>query len=516
MSRSLLVLLLITAGGVAAGFFLQKNYESATASTGKKSATGKLSAQDLAPLTGMDPNASPAGEGGDLQVNILQSQIEYLEEQNQLLQSENSQLIDQLAALRGKPGGSTSTPTPSPAPMACAPDASTEKGSAPDPDFAGIGMELLKIRGITDIPIPTALVPPAEVEKRISKWLSTQFAADHGRKQGRALAALGAIPRPVDTIALKAAFLSYQIGGWYDASDATLYLAQGVDAIGPAKENAMALSYGYLFKQKGSTLFPPNTKPLTLDARLGRESILAGDAAQLRFLHALQNPATGGGGGVGEDPDDPSRLVPIPNFLRELELLPFSMGLDFMQAMHSIGNWEQVDATYTRPPISSAELLDSQVYLQDVPFSLLPLEWPDISINGAQPFWNDTLGPIGVVLLLKQHIPEPVAAETVPGWLNDRLMVYENQNPGRDHVVWQSLWRDSNAADAFFGAMRTFVSNRLKDATPNPEPSAGVFQLEHKGRIIRLTRTHGGKGVLYVDAADLAVADEAFKKLSGS
>jgi hypothetical protein len=511
MSRPLFILLFIIAAGVAAGILLENSHQSA-ASPGKgKSAT--INAEDFAPLNGMEPNAALSGKGEDLQVNILQSQIEYLEKQNQLLHAENSQLIDQLAALRGGRPGNTS---PGPAsPMACTPEAA-DKSSAANPDFAGIGMELLKIRGITNIPIPTTLVPPTEVEKRIAQWLGTQFAPDHGRKQGRALAALGAIPRPVDTIALKAAFLSYQIGGWYVPGDATLYLSEGVDAIGPAKENAMALSFGYLFKQKGNALFPPNAKPVTLDARLAVESLIAGDAAHLRFVHALQNPAKGGGGGVGEDPDDPSRLVPIPNFLREIELLPFSMGLDFMQAMHSIGGWEQVDATYARPPISSAEVLDTQLYLQDTPFSLLPLEWSDVKLNGAPPFWNDTLGPLGVVLLLKQHIPEPIASETAPGWLNDRLMVYENQQAGRDYVVWQTLWRDTDAADAFFGAMKGFVSNRLMDATASADPAPGVFQLEHRGRIIRMKRTHGGKGVIFVDVADLPMANEAFQKFAGS
>ncbi len=41
------------------------------------------------------------------------------------------------------------------------------------------------------------------------------------------------------------------------------------------------------------------------------------------------------------------------------------MGFDFMQSMHSIGGWEQVNATYDRLPTASAEILDPQLYLAE-------------------------------------------------------------------------------------------------------------------------------------------------------
>jgi len=514
MSRSFLLLFILTAGAVGAGYYLDGKFKSNIRPQNSEtlSTAGNVSSTtaDLVPLTGMGTTQDGKAPD-DKQIAILQSQIEYLEEQNKLLQQENSQLIDQLAALHG---GKAPAPSP-PLLSGCSPapkSATTTDDAAPD--FAGIGIELLRLRGLKDIPIPTSHVPAAQVEEKIATWLTTQFPADQGRKQGRALAALGAIPRPVDTIALKASFMAYQIGGWFDEKTQTLFLAQGVDGVAPQKENAMALSYGYLFKHYGPKLFTSNNsgRNVTLDARLARDAMISGDAAHLRFLHALQNPNSGGGGGVGEDPDDPSRIIPIPNFLREMELLPFSMGLDFMQAMHSIGEWDQVNATYSRPPISSAEIMDTQVYLQDTPFTLLPLEWADISLLNQEPFWDDRLGPLGTVLFLKQHVPEAIASETAPGWLNDRLMTYENKNRGRDHVIWQTLWKDNEAADGFFSAARSSFLGRNKDAEPSKNEPAGVFKLEAAGRVMLLKRTHEGRGVIYVDVASAEIAEEAIKK----
>jgi hypothetical protein len=86
---------------------------------------------------------------------------------------------------------------------------------------------------------------------------------------------------------------------------------------------------------------------------------------------------------------------------------------------------------------------------------------------------------MATVVLLKQRVPEPIAADTAPGWLNDRLMTYEAEGKPRGHVVWQTLWRDSNAADGFFSAARQWLQGRYKDAKPAAQAPEGVFQIEN-------------------------------------
>lgn len=461
------------------------------------------------PASGVpSPASTPPGE--DPSRKVLEEQIAYLEDQVAILRKENSALLDRLATLT-----QPTTPAKPPA-TACEPPSTTDGKESPD--FVGIGIELVRTRELQDIPIPTISVDRSVVQKHIAKWLETQFQPGQGLLQGRALAALGAIPEPVDTVALKAQFLSHQIGAWYVPEEQTLYLAgSGELPVGMEhKENALGLAYGYLFKRFASKLFPPVTAgpPLTLDARLSRDCMLSGDASLTRFLHALKHPETGGGGGVGEDPDDPSRSVPIPNFLRQIELAAFSAGFDFMQSLHSIGEWEQVNAAYTRVPVAGAEVLDSRLYLGETPFMLMPISPDDFKVEGAAPFWTDTLGPMGTVILLRQHAPEPIAADTAKGWANDRLMAYPSESKGRENAVWQTRWRDSNAADAFFSAMRQALLSRYKGAKPVDGAPQGVFKLEANGRTVTLQRTDNGYGVLYVDAADAAFAKAAAAKFA--
>jgi hypothetical protein len=503
-----MILTILVVAGAAAGLMLHRQQSPPSPGPPPLVQTPLPKIPGLDPTVSMDSGKAPAGPAASGEIKTLQDQVAYLQDQVDLLMKENSDLMDRLANITGRP-----SPAMPPSSGPCTPAASPSP-EGETPDFVGIGIELVKTRELKDIPVVTSPASFEDVEKHIAQWLGTQFAAGHGERQGRALAAIGAIPEPVDTIALKAAFWAHQIGGWYSAQDQTLFVVQN----GSDRENALALAYGYLFKHFGKTLFPPNDQPVTIDNRLARESLLAGDAALTRFLHALRDPIKGGGGGVGEDPDDPSRSVPIPNFLREMELLPFGMGLDFMQAMHSIGDWDQVNATYARPPQASAEILDPELYLNEVPFSPGSLKITDKTVAGSTPVWEDSMGPLGLVLLLKQHVPEPIAAGTAPGWSNDLWLTYPHQatgtgpGPARDHAVWHTLWKDSNGADAFFAAMRTGLLSRYRGASQDPAAEKGVFQLQGAPRSVLMVRTHGGRGVLFIDAGDAAFAKAARDK----
>ena len=388
---------------------------------------------------------------------------------------------------------------------------SSEQPSEQTPsDFQGIGFELVRTRLMSNLPAATIQTGRDDVEQRIASWLVTQFAPDHGLRFGRALAALGAIPQPVDAVDLKAKFLSHQIGAWFDTRDETLHVTEPADDVSK-KENALGLVYGNLFRVFGAAIFH-ETKALTTDARLARESLIAGDAALVRLLHSLKNPAKGGGGGVGEDPDDLSRVVPIPYFLRELELAPFGYGLRFAQSLHSLGGFDQLDAAYQRPPVSCIEIFDAKTYLSETPFVPTPITWNNIEIGGAQPLLEDTLGVLCLVLCLKQHVNERIATDAVSGWMNDRFLVYSANGKPRDHAVWQTRWRDAKSAEVFFTVMRQHLASRYKEARVTVG-EGGALHVAATERSVALVHTHNGTGVLFVDAADEKFRDTAILKL---
>jgi len=391
------------------------------------------------------------------------------------------------------------------------PPAAVPEPEGEAPDFAGIAVELVRVRELQALPLAPVKMPREEVSRRIARWLAEQFPEDYGLREGRALAALGAIPAPVDTTALRAAFWSHQIGAWYDTKDETLAMAEHPEG-DDEKENALGLAFAQSFREFGAGLFRSDGRQMDSDAWMARLGLIAGDAAFTRLRHALAHPRTGGGGGVGEDPDDPSREIPLPLYLRERDLAAFGVGMDFVGSLHGLGRFEQVNAAYGRPPVASIELLEPSLYLAEKQFKPESTGWADVAAGGVAPFWDDTLGAIGLVLLLKQYVPQPMAAEAVPGWRGDRLLAYPAAGRTRDHVAWQTFWQDSNGADAFFTAMRQALLGRYKSAPDGVASSERVFKIDGPERFVLLARTHGGRGVFYVDAADAAFAEVLWKK----
>lgn len=469
MPRSLILLFILLTLGLAGGIWLSS-----------KRAT---------------PQPAPKNAPGE--IALLQKQVEYMQDQVTALEKENTRLADQLAKTRT---GGLNAVFPSPT-----------LADEEDPDFKGIAFELLKTRGLQALPMNGKAAERAELERIMAKWLSERFPKDYGIRQGRALAALGAIPEPVDTLALRAAFWSHQIGAWYDEVDETLYLTPTAEG---GRENALGLAFAQLYRENGASLFPKGGGAITTDDWLANMSLLAGDAAYTRLLHSLAHPKTGGGGGVNEDPDDPSRAMAMPNFLREMELVPFGVGLDFVRGLHDAAKFDQVNAVYTRPPVSCLEVLEPEMYLADTQFKPADIHWADMKVSGLTPIMDDSLGAILVVLFLKQYVPQPVAADTAPGWRGDRLLAYPAEGKSRDHVAWQTMWKDSNAADAFFSAMRQSLLSRYRGTIPAQNMADGVLRLNGPDRFVVLTRTHDGKGVFYADAANAPFADELWKKLT--
>ena len=435
----------------------------------------------------------------DDRIANFENMVQYLQDQVKALEEENKKLRDQLAAKRDK------VPlTP------CTPQMKRLAEEDP-PDFPGIAIELIRAREIHALPLPQVDADRSEVEKMILGWLSQNLPPGYGKAQGRAFAALGAIPEPVDTLALKAAFLSHQLAAWYDGKEESLHLVPTPEG---ARENALGLGYAELFRAHGEALFPADKASMTTDERIARECLLAGDSAFTRLLHSLKNPSQGGGGGVGEDPDDPSHAVLIPHFLRELALAPFNTGLEFVKTLHSIGEFPQLNAAYSRPPLTGAEIVDAGLFLAEDPPERPEIRWPEVSLNGEAPIWDDRFGVLCMVGILKQFVPDPVAYEAVSGWANDRCLVYASKDGGRDHAAWQTLWRDTNTADGFFAAMRQSLASRYKGSTPAMDAPKGVFKLSTTERHVILQRSHGGKGVLYIDAADAATAEALAGRLS--
>jgi len=446
-----------------------------------------------------EPSAVPKESAEDLrqQITLLEGQVEYLQGQVGALQDENAQLLQKLGTL-GMKGVAKMDPVPAP----------TDE----PPDFVGLGLDLMKFRQIKALPIPTTGASQAEVEKAILAWLRQQQPEDEGPRFALALTALGWIEKPVDPLPLQARVLALQLGGWYDTASGTLLVIDDKPEPGkPSPDRPMAVSFGQLFREFGSTLFPPPGKtPLSTDERLARLSLITGDAALTRFLYSIQNPIPQSPTDLpAEDPDHPLNQVPMPVYLKELSLFPFARGFEFAQSLHSAGEFAQLNAGYSRPPVSCGEVIEPERFLDANRLPPAQIELPSTEIAGEKPYWDDRLGRFATFTALRAYNSDEEAGQGTRGWKGDRLLAYAAPDHPRDHAVWQTLLLTQEDAAAFFKAMRSCLTQRY-DAKPTiDEP--GKVTLEAHGRHLRLTMNRDGQGVLLIDAATPAFAETALQ-----
>ncbi|HYF37618.1 MAG TPA: hypothetical protein VD994_20115 [Prosthecobacter sp.] len=443
--------------------------------------------------------APPPGEDLRKQISLLEGQVEYLQGQVSTLQEENNQLIQKLGSLGMKGAPKMELPNPPEDP----------------PDFVGMGLDMMKLRKLQALPIPTTGASQAEVEAAILRWLRQQQPDDEAPRFALALAALGWIEKPVDPLPLRAALLARQLGGWYDPEKATLLTVdESVQPGMPPLDKPMAIAFGQLLREFGSTLFPTGKGRLTTDQRLARESLLAGDAGLTRFLFGLQNPSAQSPLDLpSEDPDHPLNEVPMPLFLKELSLFPFNRGFEFAQSLHSAGEYAQVNAAYSRPPLNSSEVVEVERYLDNNPQPAPRIQWANTEVLGAKPFWDDSLGRFACFTALRTYNSDEDAGAGAKGWLADRLLAYAADSGPRDHAAWQTLWIAPDSAAAFFKAMRHVLLQRY-DVKPSRDEE-GHLLLEAAGRQVRLMKNRDNNGVLLLDAASAEFASALQSSLDG-
>lgn len=451
----------------------------------------------LAPNPLLPTPANVTGTDSEKQIMLLQNQVEYLHEQVQTLQKENSDLIDKLAKLGLKPGAKPAM------------KADTPPDDVPV-DYVTLGTQLLAKRELDDLPMPTVTAPLADVEKLILGWLQRQHPSGYGEREGAAFAALGAIPRAVDTLPLRAALLVRQLGGWYDDASETIYLvdpADKVDGVPVIVDPVLALAHANLLHHFGKSLLPGSRLPLTTDERMARLALLGGDSTLQRFLIELEKFQGPNPNEIpADDPDHPLNQVPMPAYLRELELFPQTAGFHFAQAMHSLGGFKQLTGTYARCPDATAEVMDTERYLDDQRLPIPRIELAKVAIDGTQPFWDDRLGRAALLAFLKRYNAEQPAIDAARGWQTDRFLAYDmkGDRTRRGHAIWQIRCTTPDAATRLHHALRECLTQFYDAPADLPTFTA-------QGRTLHLAIQPDKHTVLLIDAAADIFAQAALK-----
>jgi len=155
-----------------------------------------------------------------------------------------------------------------------------------------------------------------------------------------------------------------------------------------------------------------------------------------------------------------------------------------------VGGLARVNQAFRHPPVSSEQILHPHKYIageQPVKVTI-----PDLAklVGGASVLHENTLGEIGVSVLLSESAGSLLAGRAASGWGGDRLRGYRRAD-GQVLLVWRSAWDSRADAIQFVDGMLLHLRGRYG-----------------RGRK-RIWRTRGGVAVLRAKGSEVVLVDNA-------
>lgn len=404
-----------------------------------------------------------AGEMGE-ELKFLEGQLKSLREENEALTRALSSGMEELPEPVARPG----VPT----------------------DFKTLVEDVSGIRKL-EPETPLNFVP-VDVRALEEKFIGTSVG---GRAQAEALVAIGFVfdPEFAEVAPAQAGLRANQETTFYDHDRSTLFYR---DRPTVREKVVQGITRALIRQNFGQPEAAPNS-----DAALALRAFVNGDAAQVGLRDQLQRPD--GDANPPTAPEEQESFFGAPVYLQERSLFSFNGGSRFVGELHKTGGgWERIDASYARPPQSTAEILHPELYLADPPFTPVEIDLGAPEVLGHPPVWTDVAGELGIILLFKTLALPSNAVAAAEGWAGDRYIVY----PGGGYF-WKTVWRTPDAAARFFRQMAKFLPTRYGLPAPDASASGSPVMLEQAGRVIRLRPAADGVTVTVTVADDRVSAD---------
>lgn len=374
----------------------------------------------------------------------------------------------------------TITITPSPTP--------TRTPMPPEPTTAAvmvqIGREVADLRGLAPLaPVAGYLLPADDVRP----VLEASFLANGGTQAEldddvRVLSALGLVKPTYNLYTNSLNSLTDSLGGFYFPWSKELFVIgrqfSGIERWVYSHEYAHALvDQHYSLGELG--VYPECTR--TMDECSAIRALVEGDAtlSMAQWLNQYAGP---------KDYQDianyeaPGQTLPEqfpPDYLIQQSQFPYTAGLDFVNVLHSRGNWAQINKTFQRLPQSTEQILHPEKYFAgEAPQKVASPELSATLGSEWRKLDSDTLGEWGTFLLLgygadlEAQLSLTTAEPAAAGWGGDNFQVYVRDADAALLMAALWIWDTNGDAAAFARAMQQHLDGRFRGgemATPSGE-----------------------------------------------
>lgn len=275
--------------------------------------------------------------------------------------------------------------------------------------------------------------------------------------EGATLEALRLLPAHTDLAATMAAQTDQQVGGFYDPVSKQLFI-RGT-TLNPLGQVIVAHELTHALDDQYFDLYALEKKAADSDQELAIRSLIEGDARSVedRFRAALV-PVERSRADADEKAEfgSPAGAEP-PIFLELQSSFPYEVGKLFVDQLRAHGGTPTLDAAFTRPPISTLQILDPQgTFLTRVD----PIGHGSGTLPADQgkSVAQDSLGAFGLAAVLSEKAPTHLLEQTaaVDGWDGDS---YITTVKGSETCVRDTIsTRDQAGEDALHTALLAWTA----------------------------------------------------------
>ncbi|MDX1992811.1 MAG: hypothetical protein SF029_10490 [bacterium] len=244
------------------------------------------------------------------------------------------------------------------------------------------------------------------------------------------------------------------------------------------------------------------------DLALAILSLIEGDATlamqEYLLIDAQDNP-----GEIFSILFDPDLLsgaeIPegTPEILEAELLMPYQVGLVFVQALVEAGGWETVNNAYEDLPQSTEQIIHPDRYLnRDVPQEVEVVDAIEaLEGDGWVTLAERTLGEFYLRRYLVNLLPPSLVNQAATGWGGDRYILYYNENADERAFVLNLAWDTPEDAAEFTDAYRDYAALRTESETPVEDAlvpdNASCWVADATAEAICLAETDGGQSISY-------------------
>jgi hypothetical protein len=252
----------------------------------------------------------------------------------------------------------------------CLDGAAASAGDARPTTLRAVAREVERIRRLRFRAVPRPrYLSRAQMVRRIRRELD-KFPGAELAAEGRALVALGAVPRGTNLKALLKRTLPGQIAGFYDPAAGELVVGSAAEKKLDAIER-LTLAHELEHALADQVLSVPafladnETPDGREDVELAGLSLIEGDATLLTDVFASRHLSLADAfRSIGPAVAAQRDFEELPHYVQASTVFPYQEGLTFVCTVFNRGGWKAVDRVYRRPPATSAQILFPDRYFR--------------------------------------------------------------------------------------------------------------------------------------------------------